>query len=306
MCIKDLLYLNRSDRMVIVFAIALAVVAIGMIYFVGGDETTTVAGVNDSSRTQAGGRIARHQGQAAETFHGYYAVDGGRRVERFPFDPNTADSNALLALGLQPWQVRNIYKYRAAGGIYRYPEDFARLYGLTKKQYDELKPYIRISNGYRPSIEFYEPRPRHVNIPDSIAAHHIDKLRAGEKIELNAADTTQLMRVPGIGRFYARQIENRRTWLGGFYTPDQLMEIEYLPKEAINYFYVDEGLVKKLNVNKLSLSELKRHPYINYYQAKDIVDYRRLRGPLKSIEELRLMKDFTERDIEKLRHYVEY
>ena len=30
----------------------------------------------------------------------------------FFFDPNTADSTALLRLGLSPWQVRNIYKYR--------------------------------------------------------------------------------------------------------------------------------------------------------------------------------------------------
>ena len=50
----------------------------------------------------------------------------------FFFDPNTADSTALLRLGLSPWQVRNIYKYRARGGRYHRPEDFSKLYGLTK------------------------------------------------------------------------------------------------------------------------------------------------------------------------------
>ena len=56
----------------------------------------------------------------------------------FFFDPNTADSTALLRLGLSPWQVRNIYKYRARGGRYHRPEDFSKLYGLTKGDYERL------------------------------------------------------------------------------------------------------------------------------------------------------------------------
>ena len=82
-----------------------------------------------------------------------------QRAERFPFDPNTADSTTLLRLGLQPWQVANIYRYRSHGGIYRRPEDFARLYGLTQKQYRELEPYIRISADYRPAVELVKDRP---------------------------------------------------------------------------------------------------------------------------------------------------
>lgn len=313
MRLKDLLYINRSDRRVLAFILILATVFLAVLYFVGGGEMYTEGGTNDSARLAAarrhGGGPHGNGGYGGYSDYndgkGYYAVPGSR-AERFPFDPNTADSTELLSLGLKPWQVRNIYKYRAAGGVYRYPEDFAKLYGLTKKQFDELRPYIRISEAYHPSVEFYEPRPRHVNIPDSIARHHIDKLKPGERIDLNGADTTLLKRVPGIGSYYARRIDSYRRWLGGFYTEDQLLEIEYFPKEALQYFYVDSEPSHKLNVNKLSLSELKRHPYINYYQAKDIVDYRRLRGNLKSIDDLRLLKDFSERDLDRLRHYVEY
>ena len=42
------------------------------------------------------------------------------------------------------------------------------------------------------------------------------------------------------------------------------------------------------------------------YQAKTIVDHRRLHGPIKSLDELRLYKDFTPEVIEKLRNYVEF
>ena len=52
-------------------------------------------------------------------------------VETFPFDPNTADSTSLLRLGLAPWQVRSIYRYRARHGRFHVPEDFKRVPGMT-------------------------------------------------------------------------------------------------------------------------------------------------------------------------------
>ena len=62
----------------------------------------------------------------------------------------------------------------------------------------------------------------------------------------------------------------------------------------------------KLNVNRLTLSQLRRHPYIGFYQAKTIIDHRRLHGPLRSLDDLRLYKDFPPETIERLRHYIEF
>lgn len=311
---KDFHYIRRSDRRVLLFLLVIFVAVMAIMLFLGkDDEMFTESGPADTTLVNGShGRNSPYRNyNNYRDYHNYkdykpYSAYTTHATRRFPFDPNTADSTDLLSLGLQPWQVRNIYKYRAAGGIFRRKEDFARVYGLTNKQYRELAPYIKIGKDYQPYVVINEPRPRHVNIPDSIAQHTPPKLKAGQKIDLNSADTAQLMRVPGIGKYYARQIVNHRKWLGGYYTPDQLMEIEYLPKEAINYFYVNSSEIKKININKASLQDLKRHPYINYYQAKDIVDYRRLRGPIKSLNDLRLLKDFTEKDIEKLKHYIEY
>ena len=220
----------------------------------------------------------------------------------FNFDPNTADSTTLLRLGLQPWQVRNIYKYRAAGGVYRRPLDFARLYGLTRKQYLALEPYIHISADYQSAASLYQPELR----PVTDTVHHVKyKLSAGESVDLNTADTTLLQRVPGIGSYFARQITNYRSRLGGFYALQQLLEIEDFPQQALPFFKVS-GEVHKLNINQLTLNELKRHPYLNYYQARDIVNYRRLRGQLKSLDDLRLLHDFTPTDMERLSHYVAF
>ena len=93
-------------------------------------------------------------------------------------------------------------------------------------------------------------------------------MQAEERIVLNRADTTQLRKVPGIGSFFARKIVEYRERLGGYYRVQQLLEIEDFPETAVDFFIIpDDTQFRKLNVNRLSLNELKRHPYINYYQA---------------------------------------
>lgn len=132
------------------------------------------------------------------------------------------------------------------------------------------------------------------------------KIREGEHVVLNTADTTALKTIPGIGPYFARKIVQYGERLGGYVNIDQLDEIEDFPLESKQYLVVQDAQPKKLNINQLSLNELKRHPYINYYQARAIEDYRRLHGPLKSLNDLRLSKDFPPEAIERLMPYVAY
>lgn len=132
------------------------------------------------------------------------------------------------------------------------------------------------------------------------------KIREGEHVVLNTADTTALKTIPGIGPYFARKIVQYGERLGGYVNIDQLDEIEDFPLESKQYLVVQDAQPKKLNINQLSLNELKRHPYINYYQARAIEDYRRLHGPLKSLNDLRLSKDFPPKAIERLMPYVAY
>jgi DNA uptake protein ComE-like DNA-binding protein len=132
------------------------------------------------------------------------------------------------------------------------------------------------------------------------------KLKETETLLLNEADTNALRKVPGIGSAFARAIVNYRQRLGGFVKTEQLMEIDGFPEEALAYLKVENPHPRKLNINRLSLNELKRHPYINFFQAKAITDYRRLRGPIHSLQDLRLSKDFPPEAIQRLEPYVEY
>ena len=320
--IREFFYLQKSDRKVILTLLLVIVVALTVIFFAGGESD------GEDSKEFKSGDHAYH----SEKILTDSPLDTPKKAELFPFDPNTADSTQLLRLGLQSWQVRNIYKYRAAGGVYRQKTDFARLYGLTVKQYRELEPYIRISDDYLPASTLLKQerrtsqgsfsqnrgnwtRNQRDRSRDSVRQNHgpvplipqySPKLRPGETIVLNTADTTALKTIPGIGPYYARKIVQYGQRLGGYVNVDQLDEIEDFPSEVKSFLVVCDAHPQKLNLNKLSLNELKRHPYITFFMARAITDYRRLHGPLHSLSDLRLSRDFPQEVIERLEPYVEF
>ena len=284
--------MNHNDRKIAIAAIGVALLALVGIWL-----TASSDGPQKEDAFAAPHKAKSHRKAIVR----YADVPSRPQPETFPFDPNTADSTQLLRLGLEPWQVRNIYKYRARGGIYRKKEDFARLYGLTVKDYRRLEPYIRISSDYLPASTLVKEE--HV-VRDTL--RYPVKIGEGEQVVLNTADTTELRKVPGIGAYYAARIVRYGQRLGGYVSVDQLDEIEDFPQETKKYFVIEDAHPQQLNVNQLTLQQLRKHPYINFYQAKAIVDYRRLHGNLKSLQELRLSKDFPPEAIERLTPYVTF
>ena len=323
MNLKSIFYLHRSDRKVLLLLLLFIVGSMGLIIFVGNQTTETSAVKSDSiSKNKPTSFSRKEQLPTVETAEGKHL---------FPFDPNTATAEELQQLGLAPFQVRNIIKYRSKGGVYHSPMDFARLYGLTRKQYRALEPYITIGDDYEPastlaSVQAYIAQKE----ADKQAAHaayeaykaqntykpnkgndrdtlrYPLKLKVGEHINLVTADTTQLKKVPGIGSGWARAILNYGKRLGGYVAVGQLQEIEGFPEETLPYFSIANPQTEKINLNTATLAQLRKHPYVNFYQAKAICDYRRLKGKLTSLSQLHLLKDFTPEAIERLRPYVAF
>lgn len=324
--LKDFFYLQRNDRQAIMVLLGIVIVCITLVIVVGmlspsSDGSFHNYPARSDKAASANERNATSKDNAYEKEHLYYKVDGVPH-ELFAFDPNTADSTQLLRLGLQPWQVRSIYRYRAKGGIFREPSDIARLYGLTKKQYEVLAPYIIIGEDYRPASDYYGRKTGRQgyaqgrgNSQDGSSYpeagkqkvySYPQKLKPGQHVSVNSSDTTELMKIPGIGSYYAKAIVRYRDKLGGFASLSQLREIEGLPEEALPFLTVNANEVRKLNINKFSLNQLRQHPYLNFYQAKEICDYRRLKGPIHNLQELKLLKDFPTNEIERLKPYIEF
>ena len=215
--------MNRNDRKIVLTALAVAVVAL---------FSAVVLDGSDPHQT--------HEAHKPQNPHSA-PLPQPTSHEVFPFDPNTADSAQLARLGLQHWQIRNIYRYRAKGGVYRKKEDFARLYGLTVKDYRRLEPYIRISSDYQPAATLVAHKAHEPQKPNETHEPHEpypQKIDSTEHIVLNTADTTELKRVPGIGSYYAKEIVRYGRWLGGYVSVEQLDEIDQFPTSAKKYFVV--------------------------------------------------------------------
>ncbi|MCL1939027.1 MAG: helix-hairpin-helix domain-containing protein [Candidatus Azobacteroides sp.] len=137
-----------------------------------------------------------------------------------------------------------------------------------------------------------------------------EKLPVGSMIELNTADSLDLMKIPGIGSSFAKRIIAYRKLLGGYHRIEQLQEVygmyEELYDRIIPYLSVDPNQIIRIQVNTSSLDKLKAHPYINFYQAKAILEMRKKKGKLTGIDELKLLEEFTPEDWVRIAPYLEF
>ncbi len=98
-------------------------------------------------------------------------------------------------------------------------------------------------------------------------------------VDLNRADTLQLQEVRGIGSYYARRIAEYRERLGGYADIGQLLEIRGITEEQVlrwqSTLKVDLSAVRKIALQTATEAELRKHPYIGYYAARGIMNFRK-------------------------------
>lgn len=136
-----------------------------------------------------------------------------------------------------------------------------------------------------------------------------EKLKKGETIELNSADTSDLKMIPGIGTGFANKIVKYRNALGGYISISQLTEVWGLDDDLYNKITPYITIVpanKKVKINSDDFKTLNKHPYISYQQAQVIIDIRERKGLIESIERLSLLDEFTDSNIKQLKPYISF
>jgi len=157
---------------------------------------------------------------------------------------------------------------------------------------------------------YYPPPAESHTLPKENNYPALEKLAPGTVIEINTSDTLQLMKIPGIGAAFAKRIASYRNLIGGFYRLEQLQEVYGMYAELYDkitpYLQADTTKIIPIRANTASLDKLKSHPYINFYQAKAIIEMRKKKGKLENIQELQLLEEFTPEDMERIKPYLAF
>ena len=232
-----------------------------------------------------------------------YKENATPKGELFYFDPNTLSTSDWKRLGLREKTIKTIENYLNKGGHFYKPGDLQKIYGLHIDEYERLKPYIKIeSSPSKPNDNLVSPRSKDETQPArSYTARY-------SIIDINTADTTAFISLPGIGSKLAARIITFREKLGGFYSVEQIGETYGLADSTFQkikqYLNLDNASVKKININTATIDEMKAHPYIKYSLANPIVAYRNEHGVFSKIEDIKKVMAVTDEIYKKIALYL--
>lgn len=224
-----------------------------------------------------------------------------KKAEVFFFDPNTATVNDWIRLGIKQRTAETIQKYISKGGKFYKPDDLKKIWGLSKTNVKRLLPYVNIKSPDK-GFQKFEKREYSENV-------HSYAPRIIQKVDINLADTTAYIALPGIGSKLSQRIISFRDKLGGFYSIEQVGETFLLPDSTFqkikpNLIISNNYPVEKININTASINDMKAHPYIRYNIANAIFQYRQQHGNFESIEQIKRILIVTEEMYLKLLPYL--
>ena len=223
--------------------------------------------------------------------------------ELFYFDPNALDAGGWKRLGVRDKTIQTIQKFLARGYKFRQPDDIRKIYGLRKEDAERLIPYIHISQQETTVKDSYANKRNTTS-----AAHPSAEIKSTKVIDINTADTTEFISLPGIGSKLAARIVNFRQKLGGFSSVAQLGETYGIPDSTFQKIkprlQCNNPALKTININTADINELRAHPYLRWNIANAIVNYRQQHGSYKSVEDLKKIDIITDDLYNKIAPYL--
>ncbi len=206
----------------------------------------------------------------------FKTTDNVKKAELFSFNPNKTSIEDWMRLGLSERNAKTINNYVAKGGYFRRKEDLKKIYGIPQPLIDNII-----------SLAVFDEEPKNVSQQPMKAV----KTKQVLQLDINAADSTSLTMLPGIGERLASRIVKYRNRLGGFVQVSQLLEVyglqdSILEKITPMIFVAPSFLIEKIDINKIDYALLTKHPYMTYSMAKIILAYRKAHGSINGADEM--------------------
>lgn len=232
-----------------------------------------------------------HKKFEKRNYSNYYSKKKKYKAPVSKFNPNNYSLSDWMNLGLSEKQSVVVLKFTSRG-IYS-EQDLKRIFVIPDILFELIRDSVVYPERFQnsPNQESFKKQAKQITL-----------------INLNTADTTEFIKIYGVGAFYAKQIIRYREKLGGFFKKEQLFEVWKMTPEAYDkikdHVFISEKDVKRININSVTIEELKVHPYLKWNQANSIIKMRIQRNGFKNIEEIKESVLIDSETYEKLFPYL--
>lgn len=203
----------------------------------------------------------------------------------------------ILSIGIR--LLAQVLPERVPAGMEEFEKESQALFAsialadsLQKERSDSIKK-IRTSGSYT-STSYSYPHAAKKSVP---------------AININIADSAQLLPLPGIGPVFAGRIVKYRELLGGYVRIDQLCEVYGFPEKTLGLIrdriVLDTSAIHKLLLDSASFRDLLRHPYLELEEVKALVHYRDFKQDISTLMELRQNQVLPDSTLERIGPYLD-
>lgn len=207
-----------------------------------------------------------------------------------PFNPNELSVEEWMQFGLSEKQASIVLKFTKRG--IHSNDELQKIKFIPKQTFENIKDFTQY-----PTLD-----------EETTKKQAVQGASSPTIVNTNEASEEELMKIKGLGPFYARQILKYQQQLGGFVRKEQILEVWKMTPEIYAQIQAqlscETSTIRKLSINQASAEELQAHPYLNWNQANSIVKMRMQKGGFKSIEEIRESIIIDEETFEKVRPYL--
>jgi competence ComEA-like helix-hairpin-helix protein len=221
------------------------------------------------------------------------------KFELFYFDPNTASMDDWKKLGVRHKTIATIKRYLSKGGRFNKKEDIGKIWGLHPDEVERLVPFVQIKT--TKAVHFPDKK-EYTKEPTRTAIH------LATPVDVNTADSSAFISLPGIGSKLSQRIIHFREKLGGFYAVEQIGETFGLADSVFQkikpQLKISSLTLIKININTADIEQMKKHPYLRFAISNAIVQYRLQHGSFSAVEDIRKIMSVTDDIFNKVAPYL--
>lgn len=216
------------------------------------------------------------------------AMERRQLERRYSYNPNFIDDERGYRLGMKLEEIDRLLFFRGEGKFVNSAEEFQKITGVSDEWLATHSVDFKFPdwvNQSQNSLKYFQ------NSKGASSEKSVVVVR-----DINEATAEELMVVRGIGPVLSERIVMERDKFGGFVSMEQIDFIWGISPEVVveikRYFNVLSPISPtRIAINDAGREELKEVPYLNYYLGMEIIKHRSRNGDLKSIDDLREIKN---------------